>query len=120
MLTCEVKQPRLRSCIYDLHAEANKFVRYRVIVHVTPKIDTAIIIHSQVGIELGLVIFLRQRVEIRLLYGKEKFFTSLWTLLHTLLVVFLHFFDNIGINVPLVSETNVPPSAERNVPLVSD
>jgi len=29
-------------------------------------------------------------------------------------------FDNIGINVPLVSETNVPPSAERNVPLVSD
>ena len=109
MLTCEVKQPRLRSCIYDLHAEANKFVRYRVIVHVTPKIDTAIIIHSQVG-----------RVEIRLLYGKEKFFTSLWTLLHTLLVVFLHFFDNIGINVPLVSETNVPPSAERNVPLVSD
>jgi hypothetical protein len=29
-------------------------------------------------------------------------------------------FDNIGINVPLVSEINVPPSAERNVPLVSD
>lgn len=45
-------------------------------MHVTPKIDTAIIIHSQVGIELGLVIFLRQRVEIRLLYGKEKLFNE--------------------------------------------
>ena len=68
-------------------------------MHVTPKIDTAIIIHSQVGIELGLVIFLRQRVEIRLLYGKEKLFTSLWTLLHTLLVVFLHLLGNGSIQI---------------------
>ena len=66
-------------------------------MHVAPKINTAIVIHSQVRIELGLVILLRQRVEIGLLYGKEKLFTGLRTLLHSLLVVFLHLLCNGGI-----------------------
>ena len=77
-----------------LHPSDDVFVGYRVVVHVTSEIDTAVFLDKQTGIELGLIASLGQRAQIRLLDGQEQFLAGLRTLLHTPLVTLPHLLED--------------------------